>query len=118
MADTTGMSVISSQVDLLAKLLDVAGMRHRLIAQNVANANTPNYHQADVSFEEAFVRQLGKGNESAALRVTPQVMEVAGNRERADGNNVDIDGEMGRLHKNALLYNTYVQILSNQLAPP
>jgi flagellar basal-body rod protein FlgB len=109
------MSVTGSQVDLLAKLLDVAGTRHRVIAQNVANANTPNYRQLDVSFEDAFARQLGHGADAAALAVAPKVVEAVGGRERMDGNNVDIDAEMGRLNKNALLYNAYVQILANQL---
>ena len=33
----------------------------------------------------------------------------------ADGNNVDIDLEMGRLQKNTLLYRVYTQILAVQL---
>ncbi|MEJ7590453.1 MAG: hypothetical protein WKF77_02820 [Planctomycetaceae bacterium] len=34
---------------------------------------------------------------------------------RADGNNVDIDREMGQLNKNAMLQQTYVQLLSTYL---
>ena len=43
-------------------------------------------------------------------------IEAAGGSERLDGNNVDIDVEMGRLGKNALLHNLYTQILANRLA--
>ena len=35
--------------------------------------------------------------------------------ERLDGNNVDIDAEMGRLSNNALLYNAYTQILASRI---
>ena len=43
-------------------------------------------------------------------------MERKGGAERADGNNVDVDAELGRLQKNALLYNAYSQILASRIA--
>jgi flagellar basal-body rod protein FlgB len=110
------MIVKPSQFDLLAKLLDVAGLRHTVIAQNVANVNTPGYHRRDISFEEAFVRQLGSRRETEALKVTPKTTEPEGGPERVDGNNVDIDAELGDINKNVMLYNAYVQILANKIA--
>ncbi len=105
-----------SQFDMLSRLLDMAELRHRVIAQNVANVNTPGYRQMDISFETAFAGQLNQGGESASLQVTPKLIQGAGGRDRADGNNVDIDMEMGRLNKNALLYNAYTQVLASQLS--
>jgi flagellar basal-body rod protein FlgB len=110
------MHVTDSQVDLLARLLDVATMRHEVIAQNVANVNTPGYRRQDVAFDEAFTRALQAGHEEAALRVTPQVIERGGAAERADGNNVDVDVEMGQLQKNTILYEVFAQLLAGQLA--
>ena len=46
----------------------------------------------------------------------PKVVEATGGTERADGNNVDIDAEMGNLNKNTLLFNAYAQILANKIA--
>src|SRR5262245_35188310 len=106
-ADTTGMSVTPSQFGLLAKLLDAVALRHRAIAQNVANVNTPGYRRLDVSFEDALAQELRTHPESQATTLKPNVIEQGGGPERADGNNVDIDAEMGRLSKNALLYNAY-----------
>src|SRR5438094_4935884 len=97
------MSVGDVQADLLARLLDVASLRHRTIAQNVANVNTPGYRNLDVSFEEEFSRYLESGGAEHALKVHEQVVEGAGGAERPDGNNVDIDQEMGRLNSNTLL---------------
>jgi flagellar basal-body rod protein FlgB len=107
------MNVIGSQVDLLARMLDVSDLRHKVLAQNVANVNTPGYRRLDVSFESAFVRALSSGQ---GLEVKPQIVQPGGGTERTDGNNVDIDGEMGRLAKNTTLYRTYAQILAVQLA--
>lgn len=116
MVDTTQMNVTDGQFDLLSHLLDVASMRHQVIAQNVANVNTPGYHRRDVSFEEALSGHLGKHPVEALLHAKPQIVEATDGRMRADGNNVDIDVEMGRLSKNTLLYNTYAQILANRIA--
>ena len=50
-----------SQVDLLARTLDAASLRHRAIASNVANVNTPDYKRVEVSFEEDLVRSARRG---------------------------------------------------------
>jgi len=110
------MNVIGSQVDLLAKMLDVSDLRHKVLAQNVANVNTPGYRKLDVAFEDAFVRALSSGRDGIAMQVRPQVVEGKGGVERTDGNNLDIDGEMGGLAKNTTLYKAYAQILAVQLA--
>ena len=109
------MSVIPSQFELLARLLDVSSMRHKVIAQNIANVNTPGHRRLEVSFEEELARRLTADGDSRALRgLEPVIREVAGEPGRVDGNNVDIDAELGRLSKNTLLFNTYAQILSNR----
>ncbi len=110
------MSVKASQFDLLAKLLDVANVRHRTIAQNVANVNTPGYHRLEISFEDSLARELGRPGGKTVAKLSPKVIEARGAAERADGNNVDIDAEMGHLTKNALLHNAYAQILANKIA--
>jgi flagellar basal-body rod protein FlgB len=104
------------QVDVLTRLLDVASLRHQAIAQNIANVNTPGYHRTDVSFEDAFTRARKEGHDAVALRVEPRLVEPRGEPVRGDGNNVDIDAEMGRLEKNTLMYKVYAQILASQLA--
>ncbi len=116
------MSVTPSQFDLLWKLLDASELRHRVISQNVANVNTPGYHRKDVSFEEELARHLaaaqsnGTATDDAGIRdMKAKVFEVSGLTGRLDGNNVDIDQEVGQLQKNALLYETYSQVLASKL---
>ena len=109
------MTVIPSQFGLLSQLLDATALRHQVIAQNVANVNTPGYRRLDVSFEAALSGQAGgqsEASEIAALRV----IEGGGGAERPDGNNVDIDAEMGRLNKNTLVYTAASQILAGKIA--
>ena len=109
------MTVIPSQFDMLSKLLDAAELRHRVISQNVANVNTPGYRRLDVDFEAMLARRLA-GSSGDISDVEPEIREAAGQPGRADGNTVDIDQEMGQLNKNALLYQTYAQVLASKLA--
>jgi flagellar basal-body rod protein FlgB len=110
------MSVTPSQFELLGRLLDAASLRHQVIAQNVANVNTPGYHGLDVAFEEMLEEELKTDGATFGQRQKPRVVEAAGGVAREDGNNVDIDAEMGRLNKNTLLYNVYSQILATKIA--
>lgn len=115
--DNRGVSIVPQQFDLLQQLLDATAVRHRVVAQNVANAQTPGYRRLEVDFEEEFSKQLqGRGGFQAASQLEPTVRESDTPSSRPDGNNVDIDKEMGLLSKNALLYQTYAQVIASKLA--
>ncbi len=110
------MGVTIPQSDLLARCLDTATLRHRVIANNLANVNTPGFHRQEVAFEDAFARALQRQGEARAAEVRPSVVESKGGIARQDGNNVDIDRELGDLNKNALLFNAFSQFLLGQIA--
>src|SRR5436190_18598784 len=103
------MNVISSQIGVLKNVLDVAALRHQAIAQNIANFNTPFYQRLEVAAEEG----ASPGSPGAGK---PTVVVADGGEPRADGNNVSVEQEMKDLGKNALLFNTTVQILASRLA--
>ena len=108
------MSVTPSQLGLISKVLDATALRQRVIGQNVANVNTPGYERSEVVFEEQLNQLLETERpENGALQ--PTVLKTEGLTKRSDGNNVDIDIEMGQLTKNGALFETYTQILAAQL---
>jgi flagellar basal-body rod protein FlgB len=109
------MNGLPSQIDVLSKLLDAADLRHRVIAQNVANVNTPGYRRQEVTFEDALAQSLQRGAESEFKNLQPKVVEAAATTDRADGNTVDIDEEMGRLNKNSILYRFYAQLMTGEI---
>lgn len=109
------MAVTPSQFDLLSKLVDVTQLRHRVLAQNVANVNTPGYRRQEVRFEDALAEQSSVMGDSAVKAVHPEVIEDQVTPARLDGNNVEIDLEMMRINKNTLLGNTYLQLLMAKL---
>src|SRR5436309_11224908 len=101
------MTIATGNMDLLSRLLSASSLRHDVIAQNVANINTPGFQTLEVTFEDALQEALATGSEASLAAVSPQVVLGTGGVERADGNNVDVDLEMTRLQKNTLYFKVY-----------
>jgi flagellar basal-body rod protein FlgB len=110
------MTLVTERIRLLTRLLDVAALRQDVIAQNVANVNTPGYSTLAVSFEDALKEAITTGQGDRALEKAPEVIAGPGGIPRTDGNNVAIDLEMARLQKNTLYFQVYAQMLANDLA--
>lgn len=104
---------MDTRIDLLARVLDVAATRHKVIAHNVANVNTPGFQRLEVTFEEELAKVLAGGGDPSGVKPKVAVDETA--PARVDGNTVDIDQEMGALGKNALLYQAASSILASRL---
>ena len=107
------MSDLTQQIVNLQHLVDAAAMRHRVVAQNIANVNTPGYHRLDVTFDQAFAKELQSKGVLGTLDAQIEVDDVS--PERNDGNNVDIDREMADLNRNAMLHQTYLQLIAGRL---
>jgi flagellar basal-body rod protein FlgB len=101
-------------LNLLTQVLDTSALRHRVIAQNVANVNTPGYRRLAVEFENDLAKALSAPDGNAA-HVKPRVV-IEDGPERVDGNTVDIDREMNALTKNSLLYQAAAQIITSRVA--
>lgn len=102
--------------DMLAGLLDTSAVRQKVVAHNIANVNTPGFKRSEVNFEDDLKAALAHNDMDKAATLKPEVAVSDDPALRNDGNNVDIDKEVGRLTKNALLYSTYVNILSRKFS--
>ena len=129
-----GMGDISfgQTVGMLKNAMDGAGTAHGVIANNIANVNTPNFRRSDVSFKDALAAtepsqadpdQLGLaitsdrhfdagGATGAPFAVTTSVQRDQ--QMRVDGSNVDVDQEMAKLSLNSAYAQTMGQLLQNQ----
>lgn len=72
----------------LNSALDGLSARQRVIAENVANLQTPGYHAKRVQFENALAQAVADGS-GAAVATTSRSLEPT----REDGNNVNLDTE-------------------------
>jgi len=91
----------------LERYLDVLSARQRLMASNIANADTPGYKTQDLDFQAEF-RSLVRG-------ASPHPVEVTGLQVRNDGNNVSLDREARLLAENALRFNLASSLLRTEI---
>jgi flagellar basal-body rod protein FlgB len=97
---------------VLKKALDGLSTRYAFIAQNIANANTPNYRPAQVSFEEALRAAAAQGSQAVA-QVQP---EVHFNTESAGSPEMRLDLELADASQTAMRYRAMLEILGRQMA--
>ncbi len=92
----------------LEQYMDLLSARQKLVASNIANADTPGYHTKDLNFEHEFHSLIAGG--------TPNTVEVAGLEVKHDGNNVDLDREARLLSENSLRFNLASNLMKAQLS--
>ena len=91
------------------RALDAASLRQQVIANNLANVNTPGYKKQQVQFEDSLAHALTHKGSGEIDAVRPQVVTVNSTSERQDGNNVDMESEMVDLAGNQLNYEVLSQ---------
>ena len=79
----------------LEKYMDLLSTRQKLVAANIANADTPGYLTRDIDFQSELKNELGS---------PPETVEVTGLAVKNDGNNVSVDREARLLAENALRF--------------
>ena len=80
--------------------------RQRVVASNIANADTPGYHTKDIDFRSEFASNLDGSS---------RIVDAPGLPARNDGNNVSIDRESRLLAENALKFNVTANLVKAQL---
>ena len=90
----------------LERYMDLLVARQRLVASNVANADTPGYQTLDVDFQAEL---------SNAAGAAPHAIEVQGLRVKNDGNNVALDREARLLAENALRFQVAAGLMRTEI---
>ena len=94
----------------LEQYMNLVSARQKLVASNIANADTPGYQTKDIDFRSEFESQMSGG--SGKLNV----VEVTGLKNKNDGNNVDMDREARLLAENALRFSVAENLAHSQLS--
>jgi flagellar basal-body rod protein FlgB len=121
-----------SETALLRGGIAAAELRQQVIADNIANVDTPGFKRSEVLFEELLASRLGgqAGPKLEARRthekhipfgrtgsvVRPRLVTDDSTSMNNNANNVDIDREMALLAKNQLRYNAMVQQLNHKIS--
>lgn len=103
-------------INLMDKAADASWMRENVIANNIANVDTPGYKRQDVDFISVLERELGNSKyvsldkkvralnrDLGGLSVSPYT-DAVNYSYRLDRNNVDVDTEQAELASEQLRY--------------
>lgn len=101
---------------ILRKLLDYSSLNHKVIANNIANVETPGFTAKKVAFRDAFQDAVRSGDLSRIRDIEPRIVDNLENPYRMDMNNVDIEKEMLALEENRMRYELVGTLLKKRLA--
>ena len=103
------MDPISSA--LLQKALDGLSERYNFTAQNIANANTPNYQPVHVAFEETLRQAAASGVDAINATEPRVIIEPLG----GDAQGVRLDLELASASQTAMRYRALLEVLGQQM---
>src|SRR5579862_4702974 len=90
----------------IERYMDLLSARQKLVASNIANADTPGYKTQDIDFQSEFASAMGGAPRAAA---------VSGLAVKNDGNNVSLDREARLLSENALRFSVASNLMRGQI---
>jgi flagellar basal-body rod protein FlgB len=99
------LDAVSQQLE---RYMDLVATRQKLVAANIANADTPGYRTRDIDFQFEF--------ESLQTGEKPAIVEVPSLRVKNDGNDVSIDRESRLLAENDLRFRLATAFLKGNFA--
>ncbi|WP_374721887.1 flagellar basal body rod protein FlgB [Peribacillus tepidiphilus] len=117
------MSLFSGTILRLEKALDYSSLKQKVISQNIANADTPNYKSKDVQFNKMFQSELDSLKANKTDKRHFDFKQTSGNPAiivkknmiyNHSGNSVDLDKEMSDLATNQIYYNAVTDRLAGK----
>lgn len=120
-----------ASINFQAQALQLQAERGRVLASNIANADTPNYKARDFNFQQALAQATGAavaapqiartnaahiaGTGAGAGPMSPPLLYRAPVQSAVDGNTVDLDVERAGFAENSLRYQATLTFLNGQI---
>lgn len=117
------MKLFSNTITNLENAISYSTAKQKVISNNIANIDTPNYKAQEVRFNKVLSNEMSKFN---AIKTNErhidfgstsggyQIVTRNNTNYQHNGNNVDIDQEMTEMAKNQIQYNALIDRLSSK----
>jgi flagellar basal-body rod protein FlgB len=101
---------LTQGLDFQAKALVIRAERQRVIASNIANADTPGFVGRDINFKDAMNAALGSSSASTPLALTTSSSSANNSGNSADNaRHIPLQSTLGSLGGNGLAYTVQSQ---------
>jgi flagellar basal-body rod protein FlgB len=91
-------------------------LRQQVLANNVANANTPGFQRSDVDFQSALAQAFSGSPTASQIAQVSFQPQTDGGAMQVDGNGVDINTEMADMSENTLDYQALESVLATRMS--
>jgi len=121
------MQGLSGAIDFQSQALVLRAERQRLMASNIANADTPGYQAREMDFANALRLATGVSNGADSLMVThsahsssslgdpPTLLYAQHAQDSIDRNTVDLDRERASFVDNSVKYEATLRFINASL---
>jgi len=106
---------------ILHKIVKSSNARQKVIASNIANADTPGYKARDVKFDNLLKKEMKllatdpkHFNSNNSGNISGHVI-TENSLSWADGNNVELNTEVAKMTENALRHDAAIRILNGKI---
>jgi flagellar basal-body rod protein FlgB len=110
---------LSDSLDFQAQALSLRAERQRLIASNIANADTPGYVARDFDFaralREASSSQSAQAGNASTARSSAVLRYSAPSQTNLDNNSVDMDRERAAFAENAVKFEATLRFINGSV---
>ena len=112
---------LTESLDFHSQALMLRAERQRLIASNIANADTPGYQARDFDFATALRAATGNGGGIATDvmqpggRLAPALRYAVPTQTNLDSNTVDMDRERSAFADNAVKYESTLRFINGSV---
>ena len=108
------MSRTNSIADLLEAGIKAENLRQKAIANNIANLETPEYRRVDVKFEDLLVNSMDSSGSVDLDELEPEIYRPKQTPIKSNGNDVNLEYEVGQMVKNTLRHTAYIRLLNKK----
>ena len=112
------MDLFDTSIVGIEKAMQGSLLRQQVLANNIANANTPGYQRSDVDFQSALAQAFSSGSPTTSqldqISFSPQVSATGA--MQVDGNTVDINTENADLSENSLDYQALESVMGTRMS--
>jgi flagellar basal-body rod protein FlgB len=77
---------------------------------------TPGYRRMDVRFAEMLDKALSSGGKVKLSEIEPEVYQPMETAVKSNGNDVNLENEVGEMVKNTLRHKAYIRLLQKKYA--
>jgi len=108
------VSRTSNIVDFLEAGIKAESLRQKAIANNVANLQTAGYRRIDIKFEQLLAKALDSHGAADLDAIRPLIYQPRQTPVKSNGNDVNLETEVGEMVKNTLRHKLFVRLLNKK----